>query len=622
MIRQRSKDDATTSTGPSSAASFSDSSSVSRPKIVDDHLATFPSKRLAPEDTFPKSLFQLVPMFVLYPIWQVSRYLLFFAMILKCLATFPGIRNIGTLVIAYLVFHLIWITITPLVFVVIKWTVVGRYKAGRYPIWSTYYLRWWFVDVCRKLFLRGIWGSNETLLNFYYRLLGAKIGKKARISLECDMAEFDLVSIGEDAAIEFATVRAFGVDNGAMMLGPVSVGRSASVGARSVVAPYTSIPDGCHLGPVTSSYETGKALDTKHARYNRRCMPEPQWWMLLLIEGPITFLVNAFGQIPPLLVLFAMLEYKSDADQVFSTPSDLMEWLCDPMRIPFFIGIRVARALLSPFFYMAAAILVKKLFIGKFEQGPRDASSQWQLLRHHLSASLFSRLRFQAVADIVGRHYELVSCLYRLVGAKVGQRVFWPGYQPAFSGEFDLLEIGDDVVFGSRSTIFFATVDTCEKVTLCAGSNVSDNCVVLPGSSIGKNAVLGSNSVCPEGWYLPEESVWFGSNGCEPACLKMGTDVESFTDGPMLSCHSTDKIQMDGDDSTLRPFGRAFYLRQASYYVWPLSWIISATVMIKTFIVVFHTLPLLGALHGAACQLYGLAFAKRDYTIEFQFYEM
>jgi hypothetical protein len=143
----------------------------------------------------------------------------------------------------------------------------------------------------------GYLGSNETLLNFYYRLLGAKIGKKAHISLQCDLAEFDLlVSIGEDAAIAFATVRAFGVDNGAMILGRVSVGSSASVGDRSVVAPYTSVPDGCHLGPKTSSYEIGKALDTKHARYNRCCMPEPRWSMLLLIEGPITFLVNAFGQ--------------------------------------------------------------------------------------------------------------------------------------------------------------------------------------------------------------------------------------------------------------------------------------------------------------------------------------
>ena len=221
-----------------------------------------------------------------------------------------------------------------------------------------------------------------------------------------------------------------------------------------------------------------------------------------------------------------MVRMKWQRGELFETMSDLMEWLCDPRRIPFYIGIRVARAIVSPFVYMAAAILVKWCIIGRFQPGPRNTSSQWQLMRHWLAATLFSRQNMQDVSELVGRHYELVSCLYRLLGARVGKRVFWPGHQPVFSGEFDLLEIGDDVVFGSRSSIFCTTSDSCEKVILCAGSNVSDNCVVLPGSIIGKNAVLGSNSVCPEGWYLPEASIWFGSKECEPVCLDKGVDVD------------------------------------------------------------------------------------------------
>lgn len=46
----------------------------------------------------------------------------------------------------------------------------------------------------------------------------------------------------------------------------------------------------------------------------------------------------------------------------------------------------------------------------------------------------------------------MVSRLYRLFGSKIGKRVYWPG-----SGfkvvEYDLFEVGDDVVFGSRSTV-------------------------------------------------------------------------------------------------------------------------------------------------------------------------
>lgn len=607
MIRQRSCDDAS-ATSSDMTGSQEDSN-----KSVMDHGAPFPGTRMPPNNNFGAALFQLIPMFVVFPVWQISRYLFFFAVLLRSLDVVPGERDIGRFVIAYLAFHLCWVTITPLLFVAIKWIVIGRYKAGRYPLWSSYYLRWWFVDQCRKLFLRGVYGSNEVLLNFYYRLLGAKIGENARISLECEVAEYDLVNVGSEAAVEIGTLRGFGVDNGAMILGPVSVGYKASVGARSVVAPYTSVHDYCHLSPVTSSYESGKALDPKHSRVNRKCLPEPSLWMLLCFEGPITFFVNCIAQIPPLAVLFWMLQFKYEADEEFDTPSDLMEWLCDPRRIPFYIGIRLARALLSPFFYMAAAVLVKKTVIGQFKAGPRNVNSQWQLFRHHLSSTLFSRKKIQLVADIVGRHYELVSCLYRLLGAKVGKRVFWPGHQPIFSGEFDLLEIGDDVVFGSRSAIFCTTIDSCKKVTLCAGANVADNCVVLPGSTLAKNAVLGSNSLCPEDWYLPESSVWLGARGGEPTCLERGT--ETFAKYPILS-DSIDrrKLQLVGDLSTLRPFGKAFYMRQASYFVWPLPLIIFFSVVVKALITVFHTLPLLASLQGAAAILYGVRPSDRDHV--------
>jgi acyl-CoA synthetase (AMP-forming)/AMP-acid ligase II/acetyltransferase-like isoleucine patch superfamily enzyme len=580
---------------------------------VSDHNAPFRSKLLPPQGSFWTRMLQLLPMFVFMPLWQVTRYLCFFAVLLRSLEETPGTRDIGTFVIAYLVFHLCWITITPLGFILIKWIVIGRYRPGRYPIYGSYYIRWWLVEQCRKIFLRGIWGSNEVLLSMYYRMLGAKIGKNARISLECHLAEFDLVTVGDNAAVEFSTLRGFGVDNGAMILGPVKVGDNASLGARSVVAPYTSVPNNRHLGPGSSSYETGKALDDRNKNVNRRCLPEPTLWMQVLVGGPIAFAVNCVGQIPPLFVLFKMLRLKADDDGYFSTPDDLMAWLVDPRRIPFYIGIRIARSVLTPFFYMAAAVFVKRVLIGKFKEGPRDTSSQWQLLRHHLAATLFARDKIQACCDIMGRHYELVSCLYRLLGAKIGKRVFWPGHHPVFSGEFDLLEIGDDVVFGSRSSIFCTTMNGCKKVVLCAGSNCADNCVVLPGAVIGKNAVLGSNSVCPEDWYLPERSVWVGSKECEPTCLERGE--EDYDDLPVLTSQiKPGAVTLAGDASTLRPFGKAFYYGQAKYFVWPLHWIVAASILIRVVIATFHSLPLLAALNGAAVILYGTRISDRDYS--------
>ena len=63
--------------------------------------------------------------------------------------------------------------------------------------------------------------------------------------------------------------------------------------------------------------------------------------------------------------------------------------------------------------------------------------------------------------------------LLSLLGAKVGKRVYWPG-----SGldivEYDLLEVGDDVVFGSRSVVLTSSAVRSAPVKFESGSMVAD----------------------------------------------------------------------------------------------------------------------------------------------------
>ena len=62
-------------------------------------------------------------------------------------------------------------------------------------------------------------------------------------------------------------------------------------------------------------------------------------------------------------------------------------WFANPQRFGWYVLIRIARAVFTPIFYLAAVIVVKKAVIGKFNPGPRDMS-QWSLLRHWLMAKL------------------------------------------------------------------------------------------------------------------------------------------------------------------------------------------------------------------------------------------
>jgi acyl carrier protein len=81
------------------------------------HLAAFEPSRMQPTNTVFSALFQLIPMFFLFPAWQISRYLLFFATLLNHWKWFPDVtdRDFTTFLMAYVIFHMLWVTLAPLV---------------------------------------------------------------------------------------------------------------------------------------------------------------------------------------------------------------------------------------------------------------------------------------------------------------------------------------------------------------------------------------------------------------------------------------------------------------------------------------------------------------------------
>src|SRR5262249_14671972 len=50
--------------------------------------------------------------------------------------------------------------------IVVKWLVIGRYKAGTYPLWGTYYFRWWLVTTIEAAVPVG-YLCGTPLLNIY-----------------------------------------------------------------------------------------------------------------------------------------------------------------------------------------------------------------------------------------------------------------------------------------------------------------------------------------------------------------------------------------------------------------------------------------------------------------------
>ena len=61
-----------------------------------------------------------------------------------------------------------------LVAIAVKWTVIGRYRPGSYPLWGSYYFRWWFTQgVLTTVPTTYLVGTP--LLAIFYRLLVAAV---------------------------------------------------------------------------------------------------------------------------------------------------------------------------------------------------------------------------------------------------------------------------------------------------------------------------------------------------------------------------------------------------------------------------------------------------------------
>jgi hypothetical protein len=142
-------------------------------------------------------------------------------------------------------------------------------------------------------------------------------------------------------------------------------------------------------------------------------------------------------------------------------------WFSSPQRIVYHALSRVVRAVVTPVLQLIFGILVKRLF-GLNKECATTEASQWSQLRRYINGHLLSKAALKSAFSILGTHYEVVSVVYRCMGAKVGKRVYWPG-SGIYCLDPELLEIGNDVVFGSRSEVFTTDRLGTARVTVADG---------------------------------------------------------------------------------------------------------------------------------------------------------
>lgn len=469
-----------------------------------------------------------------------------------------GVNRFDALVAAMIISRLILGVVAPLFGILLKWLVIGRYRAGRYPLWGAMYVKWWIVEKVINIMGKGFFRDDlpivgPHLVRLYYVLMGAQIGNNVKIHKDARLGQADLLSIGDDVVIDNGIIRPFSIEEGHFVLLPIKIGARCSVGVKTSVAGGAELPPGTCLGPLSSSHEVDDA-EAHYRDYARPGFAAPPAWLILLVGIPIMLLVLVISYMPWYFGLRVMVNnarlfgwYEGDVSTIYLA----FHWWVTPQRLFYYFILRIIRRCFVPPIKLLAVIAIKKFVVGKFE--PMDGEQKmlpWNRFRYWLMNKLLPGGGLGGVAHLVGTHYEVISIIYRLLGAKIGKRIYWPG-----SGldlvEYDLLEVGDDVVFGSRSVILTSSRTRSARVVLEAGCMVADRCVILPGVTLARGAVLGSGSLASEGMKIPVGSVWVGSRA-----------------GTAVNVAPTDMSYNFKD--TLTPFGRAFYMGEASYTVIPL----------------------------------------------------
>ncbi|KAM5451812.1 putative NRPS-like protein biosynthetic cluster [Microsporum audouinii] len=539
-------------------------------------------------------LLNLIPLAVFSPILQTLRWSLFVYILIQ---TFRWqIRNsvvgrLSLILVAGLASRYVMQVFSPILGIAFKWLLIGRYRAGMYPMWGPYHTRWWLTQKALQVCGKGVFDHFGFTRILYYRALGARIGRNVHIDTHASLGEYDLIDIGDDVVLEDCSCRPFSAErNTTMLLQPIRIGANCTVGLKTVIASGTDLPPGTCLGPSSSSWETEDAAESNRALAPAQ-IPQPHWIWYILVVGPLSLLVGLVSRLPAILGFLPVVMRYRHAE------SDMLRqqilWFVSPSRIGYYVLVILYGAILGPFAWFFAVYVVK---LGlDLSCGPYGQHTQSQMVRRAVLDCILPQGDISQLTRVIGTHYELVSIAVRMLGARVGKRVYWPGTGIAVQ-EYDLLEIGNDVVFGSRSTFITCDGTGMGRISIGDGAFVGDHVVALPGVTIGKRTTVGSGALLRRNGLYPDNTTWTGS--------KHG-DAIQFPRNNSPRNHGQESLEKpslnhDGDD-TISPFGRAFYEGQANYYVLGIVPIVAYSVLATAF----------GAVYSASGILTGLLVVSR-----------
>ena len=415
------------------------------------------------------------------------------------------------------------------IIVAVRWLVLPRVRAGTYSIHSNFYLRKWIVGLATEVTLETLNSLYATIyMRFWYRLMGAKIGKGSEISTNL-AGRYDLVDIGSNNFLGDEVI--FGDEelrNGWMTLKTVKTGDRVFLGNDAIVPGGAVLEDGALVG-VKSRIPPSLHVKKDETWFGSPAMlmpnrqkvqlgsnwtyEPPKWfiWVRALFEACHTALPTAAfitcGYITADIIQVPLLEGK---------------WLKA-------LGIFLAAGVVIALAMIALSAVVKWVLIGRYKPTMKPMWSFWAM-RTEAVAVLYGGLVGKASVEFL-RGTPFLPWVLRVYGTKIGKGV-WMDLTDLT--EFDCIKIGDHCTLNMNSCLqthlYEDRIMKVGRVEVAEGVHVGWGTTVLYDTKIGAYAQLSGLTMVMKGEQIPAHSSWAGAPAVPaPPC---GVKEKATADAP------------------------------------------------------------------------------------------
>ena len=414
--------------------------------------------------------------------------------------------------------------------ILVKWLVIGKMKEGDYPLWGSYYFRWWFVKTFQRL-LPSQFLNGTPLYCGYLRRLGVKVAKDAQLAAITIGAE-DLVSIGSDASLSSSAVlnNAY-VEDGLLKLRKIHIGDHAYIGSSAVIAGGSTIEDWGELQDL-SYLQEGKTIisgeiwqgspavlkETKPIEElpqplfvsNRRRLWYNFIFLLMLLLFPFVILVPL---LPTVIILNDLDNSTPDYDfsYLVVTPSLTLSYIIIFSLVTIILTRLLQRGIKPGKYPIYSAFYVRKWFADQL-------MSLSLIVLHPIYATVF------------------VSIWFRALGAKVGKNT---EISTASSVTHPLLEIGRNAFVADA--------------VILGEADVRGQQLILDKTVIGNNSFVGNSALIPQGYHLPSRML-VGVLSTPPTPEQLSSDkARDWFGSPAIALPRRQESRTFPAEQTLKP---------------------------------------------------------------------